>query len=281
MVNKYLLMCFLIGRNVFGGVLVFSSIAKLLSDNNPEWVFIGEQVFVIPKLLLVISEFILGSWFLFLAANPKIVLIGFIKFGLFFIYSFQIYLLNISTCGCFGIFSVDVFWMCVLDFFAAIFCLRSLVFEFKIIKTWKLHFKWLDVLAMVFLVGLVCSILIGSNYYSATQSLLAFGGKKHRFNPNLIQFGKGAPGDSVRGNVLVENRGSTRLRLLGGTNDCNCTLIGDFPIDLREGETTEFEVVFRIPELAEKGQILKRSIFIYGAHEFTQPYFFGCFVRVQ
>ena len=55
-------------------------------------------------------------------------------------------------------------------------------------------------------------------------------------HPPLIDMGHGAPGETREATVELTNRTDQPIRLIGGTADCSCTVIGDLPVTIPPGE---------------------------------------------
>jgi len=165
-----------------------------------------------------------------------------------------------SSCGCFGQFSLHPIWVVLLDT-----CLLLLLYWFgpkaqattdasaanrvpeKLIPSLMARGLIPFVTALGLGVGMVLMAMTPSltNLISPNVSP-TWTGQYLITKPVIAIVGIGKPGEWVDFSLLVNNRSNEPIRLIGATNDCQCTAGQDLPVTIASGAETEIRVRVKI-----------------------------------
>jgi hypothetical protein len=67
-------------------------------------------------------------------------------------------------------------------------------------------------------------------YGSIGAAVASFRNERLSVYPATVDVGVGAPGETREATVELTNRTDEPIRLIGGTADCSCTVLGDIPV---------------------------------------------------
>lgn len=204
------------------------------------------------QFLIVIFEMGLGVWLLSGKQQPAawaVVLSAFVSFAAITFYQGWI---GQASCGCLGSkVSVNPWIMFSVDLAAV----GSLLIARPDLKPlWDNRVRLARATASV--VGvylLLMGILAAVAYYgdgSVDAALASLRNERLSISPSMIDMGVGAPGETREAKVELTNRTEHPIRLIGGTSDCSCTVIGDLPVTIPPGEARSITVAMHLPNAA-------------------------------
>lgn len=90
-------------------------------------------------------------------------------------------------------------------------------------------------------------VLAHLHYGSIGPALANLRGERLSVLPAVIDMGEGAPGETRHAAVDLANRTGQTLRVVGGTADCSCSVLGDLPVAIPPGETRSITVSVKLP----------------------------------
>jgi hypothetical protein len=61
--------------------------------------------------------------------------------------------------------------------------------------------------------------------------------------------GEGVPGETREALLQLTNRTDKDIRVIGGTFDCSCTVLGDLPVTIPPGESRSITVAMHLPSV--------------------------------
>ncbi len=196
---------------------------------------------VILGLWLVSGKYPLGSW---LAA------VG--TFAAFAAVSGYLGWIGQAVCGCFGsveaspwhAFAVDVLVLLALAWARP---------DWRALREHpRLALRRACRTALAFFAGAVVllSLLAGLGVWmfgSIDAALAHIRGERVSVRPNIVDLGRGAPGQSVETTVELVNRTDRPVRIIGGTSDCSCVTTKDLPVSLGPGESRPVSIRVGLP----------------------------------
>jgi len=179
------------------------------------------------QFLIVAFEIFLGVWLLSGLHRLGAWLTVLVAFTGFAFVSFYQGWIGRASCGCFGKVAVHPWVTFTIDL-AAVAAL--LLARPDLTPLYRRRARIASVGARLFLVYsllLACLALFGHYRYGSIDAALA-SLRKDRLSvsPALIDMGEGTPGETREASVEVADR---PVRLIGGTSDCSCTVLGDLP----------------------------------------------------
>lgn len=99
-------------------------------------------------------------------------------------------------------------------------------------------------------VAAVLGILAGVAYLgfgSPDAALAHLRGERLSVRPWLIDVGAGAPGETRETTLELINRTGEPMRLVGGSDDCSCTVLGNLPLTIPAKESRAITVKVKLP----------------------------------
>jgi hypothetical protein len=85
-------------------------------------------------------------------------------------------------------------------------------------------------------------------YGSIDTALASLRNERLSVSPWLVDVGEGAPGETREAAVELTNRTDEPIRVIGGTADCSCTVLGDLPVTIAPGESQSITIQMRLPK---------------------------------
>ncbi|MBI2807076.1 MAG: DUF1573 domain-containing protein [Planctomycetes bacterium] len=155
-----------------------------------------------------------------------------------------------ASCGCLGAkVSVNPWIMFTIDV-AAFFAL--LLARPDLTPLWVHRVRILSVCsgvlgAYLLLLGSVAGIA-HVRYGSIDAALASLRNERLSLQPALVDMGEGIAGEERDASVELTNWTEHPIRLIGGTADCSCTVLGDLPITIPPGESRSITVTMRLPK---------------------------------
>ena len=199
--------------------------------------------FSTPEVQLAIIEFevFLGLW-LWSAISPVgswfAAVLTFIAFA-----GTSLYLgvIGQSSCGCFGRLSPSPWIAFTLDMFVLAMLTVGRPDLGTLRDHWRADFKRSAPTVALMVGGYF--LLLGSvagfayaRYGSVDAAIADLRSERLSVNPSMVDMGQGTPGESHEAAVTLTNRTDQPIRLIGGTSDCSCSVLGDLPVTIPPGE---------------------------------------------
>ena len=213
------------------------------------------------QLVVIGCEVFLGVW-LWLAKSPLgSWLTSLVTFAAFAGVSFYQGWVGQTSCGCFGRLTINPWY----TFGADLLVLALLVVGRPDLK--QLRATPAQNLAVALRplawgilgvgVNLALLLVLASKTFGSLPAAIAFF-RSDRVSayPRLIAVGEGVSGDTRKVSVEVANWTDKPIRLIGGTRDCSCTVMGELPVTIPAGEV---RIVTVDITLAEKPGIFTRT----------------------
>ncbi len=201
------------------------------------------------QFLVVAFEVSLGFWLLSgkLPSGAWLtVLMAFAGFAVVSLYQGSI---GQASCGCFGKLSVNPWYTFVID----IATVAALVFIRPDLQPlWENRARIGLTAACVFggyvvLLGLLAGFVY-FHFGSVSAALASLRGERLSVSPGLIDMGEGAPAETRAASVELTNRTEQPIRLIGGSADCSCTVLGDLPVTVPPGESRSITITMNLPK---------------------------------
>jgi hypothetical protein len=210
-------------------------------------------IFSSPEIQLGVIEleFFLAFWLISGIRPLGSWIVGLLTFGGFAAVSAYLGWVGQSSCGCLGKLSVNPWYAFALDtvVIATLLVGRPDTSAFwnrprSTIRTALIPAAW-AVGGMVLISGLVLGI--ASFCFGSLPAALAYlRGERIWVEPRLLDVGEGVAGDVRKVPIELTNWTNRRIRLIGGTADCSCTLLEDLPVTIPPNETRSVAVSVRL-----------------------------------
>lgn len=166
--------------------------------------------------------------------------------------SFYLGVIGQASCGCFGRLSPSPWFAFTLDLIvlAMLAVCRP---DFRALReNWHADFKAAAPTAAMVVCGYV--VLLGAiagfahaRYGSIDAAIASLRNERLSVNPGMVDMGHGTPGESHEAAVTLTNRTDQPIRLIGGTSDCSCSVLGDLPVTIPPGEARSIAVTVLFP----------------------------------
>jgi hypothetical protein len=232
------------GLKLYG--LGFSSVPQVGWFSHP-WV----------QLLAAEWELVLGGWLLS-GVRPRLSwLAALVTFVGFAGVSGYLGWVGVASCGCLGVIKANPWWTFGVDVAAVLLLAVSRpVAEAGAAPFLRTAGVWVGSVA------LTCGLLIavGSLFFGSVEAAVAtLRGDSLSVTP-YADFGSGKPGQTLEGTATVTNYTDAPVRLIGGTADCTCVTVEDFPLTIPPGEQASFRI--RLQVLSDKTGQLTRAVMV-------------------
>jgi hypothetical protein len=205
------------------------------------------------QALVVQFEIALGAWLLSGKQPIGSWLASFFTFITFAVFSLTAAWRGQTSCGCFGPVAVNPWYAFALD----VFVLTVLVFARPDLRAlWRIprstHVRWVR-RVLYSGAGVVAVLLLAFGlahmFFGSLSAALAYGrGELISAEPRVVDVGQGRPGEARRGKVRLVNHAPKAVRVVGGTYDCSCAVLGDLPVRLAPGEACLVTVEINLPQ---------------------------------
>jgi hypothetical protein len=204
------------------------------------------------QFLVIVFEITLGVWLLSgkQSAGAWIAVIG--TFGVFAAVSFYQGWVGQASCGCLGRkVSVNPWYMFAVDCAAVV---ATVAFRPDFKPLWNDRAR-IGITAAAILGGYavllgVLALVSVVHFGSMDAAIAALRGERLSLDPAMVDMGQGVPGEERDASVELTNRTDKPIRLIGGTADCSCTVLGDLPVTIPSGESRSITVTMRLPKSA-------------------------------
>lgn len=201
------------------------------------------------QFFVIAFEISLGGWLVSGKLPSGAWLTALTTFLIFAAVSFYQGWLGQASCGCLGSkVSVNPWLMFVIDLTA----LAALIIgRPDLTPIW--NHRAAIVRTGVYLFGayfLFMGALAGFAHYrhgSIGAALASMRNERLTVYPATVDMGSGDAGESKDAAVEITNRTEHPIRLIGGTADCSCIVLGDLPVTIPPGETRSITVTVRLP----------------------------------
>jgi hypothetical protein len=176
-------------------------------------------------------------------------IVAVVTFAAFAIISFYQGWVGQASCGCLGTkVKVSPWLMFTVDVFAVAGLLLA---RPDLRPIWENRSRIVRVGATVFggYLLLLGSLGVFAHYHFGSIDAALAGLRSERLSvyPALVDVGEGAPGESRDALVELSNRTDRPIRIIGGTSDCSCTVLGDLPVTIPPGEARSITVTVYLP----------------------------------
>lgn len=200
------------------------------------------------QFFLVLFELVLGAW-LISGRQPAgawlTVLIAFVAFACVSFYQGWI---GLASCGCFGRVAVNPWVTFTVDVVAIVALL---------ITRPDLQPLW-DNRAAVARTGSVVGggylLILGGlalvahfRHGSIDVALANLRNERLSVYPATLDMGEGTAGKTVESHLELSNRTDHPIRVIGGTSDCSCTVLGDLPVKIPPHDSRSIIVQVHLP----------------------------------
>jgi hypothetical protein len=192
------------------------------------------------QLLAAEWELVLAGWLLS-GARPRLSwLAALATFVCFVCVSGYLGWVGVASCGCFGAVQANPWWAFGID--AAAVALLAVSRPAAGADAATPFLRTAGV--WVGFVVLTCGLLVaaGSLFFGSVEAANAkLRGESLSVTP-YVDFGSGKPGQTLEATATVTNYTDEPVRLIGGTTDCTCATVEDFPLTIPPGERASFHV---------------------------------------
>ncbi len=207
------------------------------------------------QLLAAEWELVLGGWLLS-GIRPRLSwLAALATFVCFACVSGYLGWVGVSSCGCFGAIKANPWWAFGIDV-AAVFLLVAGRPAMEHVATPVFLNTGLWIGSVFVGCGLV--LATSSVFFGSTEDAIAkIRGESLSVTPYL-DFGSSKPGQTIEGTATITNYTDKSVRLVGGTTDCTCATVEDFPLTIPPGERGSFHV--RLTVISKTGGQFTRVV---------------------
>lgn len=204
------------------------------------------------QLLAAEWELVLGGWLLS-GARPRLSwLAALATFVSFAGVSGYLGWVGVASCGCLGAIKANPWWAFGVDV-AAVALLAWARPEWASLREYpRLAFRIAGRRAFLLFCGsmLLLSLLagVGMQRYGSLDAMVAhLRGERVSIRPDLVDVGRGVPGQSIEASVALVNRTKSPVRIIGGTSDCSCVATDNLPVTLQPGESRSVSLRVDLP----------------------------------
>lgn len=215
------------------------------------------------QFLVIGFEMLLGLWLLSGKQSIAAWVVVLLTFAGFAGVSFYQGWIGQASCGCLGSsVTVSPWYMFAFDL-AAVATLSFARPDLKpLLENWREAFGRAALTAAGVFAGYL--FLLGSlagfanyRYGSVDAALASLRNERLSVSPGLLDMGQGMPGETREATLELANRTDQPIRLIGGTADCSCTVIGDLPVTVPAGEARSITIKLRLPN--SQGQFTRKA----------------------
>jgi hypothetical protein len=198
--------------------------------------------------LLAAGELILGSWLVSGRVAAVAWAVASLTFVVFAVAASLSVWAGQATCGCFGVVRVDPKWALLADVvvLAALLAVRprpAELFE-QLKRSGPALAVWVGGPALV----VAALVAVALWWFPSLEASVAWlRGEPLLVTPGVVDLGPGKAGESRTAEVTVANLTDRPVRLIGGTSDCACTMLGDLPLTIPAGEWRAVPVTVKYP----------------------------------
>lgn len=205
-------------------------------------------VFSMPEVQLAIIEFeiFLGVWLWYGVGAIASWAIALATFAIFTCVTLYLGLVGQSSCGCFGRLSPSPWFAFGVDVVIAIALVlfRPDLAALRTNPRQTVKAAGWPIVCSLGGIALISIVLVGAAqlcFGSVPAAIAHFRGERVSL-PRLVQVEDGFPGEQRTVSVEVANWTDEPIRLIGGTADCTCTVLGDLPVAIPAKESRSVSV---------------------------------------
>lgn len=207
------------------------------------------------QLLTAEWELLLGGWLLSGAYSRQLWLAAMGTFIAFAGVSGYLGWVGVASCGCFGAIKTNPWWAFGIDVGAVGLLAVSRPAAEAGAAPQFLRAAGMWVGSVAILSGLL--VAAGSLFFGSVEAAIANLRGESLSVTSYLDFGRGKPGEMLEATATVTNYTNEPVRLIGGTTDCSCATIDDFPLTIPPGGKATFRI--RLKVVADKGGQLTRK----------------------
>jgi hypothetical protein len=205
------------------------------------------------QLLTAEWELVLGLWLISGAAPRLSWLAALVTFAAFAAVSGYLGWVGVASCGCFGAVEASPWWAFGVDVAAvALLAVGRPAGQPPAPHFLRAAGLWAGGVA------LACGLLAaaGSLFFGSVEAAVAkLRGETVTVSPAYVDFGAGRPGERLEATVTATNYTGEPVRLIGGTTDCGCATLDDFPIAIPPGGKANFRI--RLTVIGSGGRLTR------------------------
>lgn len=223
------------------------------------------------QLLAAEWELVLGAWLLSAWQVRWSWLAALVTFVLFAGVSGYLGWVGVASCGCLGVVKTNPWQMFVADVVAITALAVSRPKGEAVSPAGAERGTWVAALGLV--LGVATA---GSAWLFGSPDVALARLRGHTLTATHPDFGTGKPGDVLEATTTVRNLTDRPVRLVGGTSDCSCTVLGDLPRTVEPHGAVTLSVSLHVPP-SERGR-LTRTVFLRTDDPAQQivPFAIGC-----
>lgn len=215
--------------------------------------------FAQPRVQLLTAEWelILGAWLLSGVYSRLSWLTALTTFVAFAGVSGYLGWVGVASCGCLGAIKANPWWAFGVDVVAVLLLAtsRPVTDTNATPQFLRAAGVWTGTVAVTS--GLL--VAAGSLHFGSVEAAVAkLRGENLVLTPSYVDFGSGKPGETLEATATVTNYTDEPVRLIGGTTDCTCATVDEFPLTIPPGETASFRI--RLKVIGDKGGQLTRTV---------------------
>jgi hypothetical protein len=196
------------------------------------------------QLLAAEWELFLGAWLWSGIASRASWLLALITFLAFAGLTGYLGWVGVASCGCLGAIKTNPWWALGADL-AVVGLLavsRPAVESGSTPQFLRAAGVWVSSVALLFAILAGASVLI---FGSTEVAVAKLRGETVVMVP-YVDFGVGRPNDMLETTATVANYTEEPVRLIGGTTDCSCATVDDFPLTVPPDGKASFRVRLRV-----------------------------------
>lgn len=246
-------MCYRVISRLVGLLLLVAAGLKLSGFNVDPVVRSGQLNASWVQLVLIQFEILLGIWLLSGWKQAGSWLATVITFTGFAAYSLYAALIGQTSCGCFGKLPVSPWYAFALDL--GVLLILGLCRPLRQDLWPSSAAEWRSIAGDTCLVAIEVAALFGILTLAAyvfvgspAAALARLRGEEVSVYPDFVDLGTGESGEIKVAQVEIVNRTNRPIRVVGGTSDCSCTVLGDLPVELGPGDVRSISVQMRMPK---------------------------------
>jgi Protein of unknown function (DUF1573) len=201
------------------------------------------------QLLVMGFEISLGLWLVSGKSPAGAWMVAVLTFTLFAGVTFYQGWIGLASCGCAGrIITINPWLAFAVDMAA----LPALMLGRPDLQPLWVERKAIALYAGCGLAGYLAlaGALVALGYYefgSIETALASLRSERLSVDPRLVDMGEGVAGEARTASITLTNRTEAPIRVIGGTADCSCTVLGDLPVTIAAGESRSISVQLRLP----------------------------------
>lgn len=209
------------------------------------------------QLLTAEWELVLGAW-LVSGAYPRLSrIMALLTFLLFAGVSGYLGWMGVASCGCLGAIKTNPWWIFGVDIATVALLAVSRSSATDAPQHYCTVRSWVSSVALTSAIGIGATSL----YFGSVEVAFAkIRGETITLSPSFVDFGTAKRGDILKSTATISNWTDYPVRLIGGTTDCTCVIVEDFPLTIPAKENATFRL--RLTNSGESSGRLTRAVIV-------------------